>query len=374
MFDAGITLDNLNWDINGNDLVFNLTDSPGDQLIIENYANLIDSIENIQVEGQMLSIEEILVPQTIQVDNSYENPIENIQLEEQQMPSMEEILAPKTIGEFGQVINFNHNSQTIQLDNSYENPVVFALPLSRNGADPAVVRITDIQSDNFTVYLQEAEYKDGAHINESFSYLVLEAGTWELDNSTLLEVGTVDTNLVTTQGWENIDFNADFENTPVILSQVQSNADNQFVRTRQHQANIDGFSLSMEEEEALKSSGHGHETVGWLAIDSGQGNWGELEYQAGHTAREVNHNQYNLDFTHDFTNTPSLFASLASFYGVDSAGLRYQNLSDTQVQIILEEDTSLDSEIAHTNEIVDFLAISGTGDLTAIAYEPVDMI
>ena len=44
---------------------------------------------------------------------------------------------------------------------------------------------------NFTAYLQEAEYKDGAHTNESFSYIVLEAGTWELDNGSLLEVGMV---------------------------------------------------------------------------------------------------------------------------------------------------------------------------------------
>lgn len=61
-------------------------------------------------------------------------------------------------------------------------------------------------------------------------------------------------------------------------------------------------------------------------------------------------------------------ASLASFNGGDSAGLRYRNLSDTQVTIILEEDQSLDSEIGHAKEIVDFLAVSGTGDLTAIAY------
>ena len=341
IFGAGITLDNLNLDFNDNDLIFNFNDFPSDQLIIENYANSVDSIENIQVEGQTLSLEEIL--------------------------------PPVTIGEFGQVSNFNHNSQTIQLDNSYENPVVFALPLSRNDGDPAVVRITDIQNDNFTAYLQEAEYKDGAHANESFSYVVLENGTWELDNGSLLEVGTVDTSLVTTEGWETIDFNADFVDTPVILSQVQTNQESNFVRTRQNQASIDGFSLSMEEEDALKATGHATETVGWLAIDSGQGTWGELKYQAGHTGREVDHRGYDLNFSQDFANEPSLFASLASFYGRDASGLRYRNLSETQVEIIVEEDQSLDSETYHTKEIVDFLAISGTGDLNAFAYDSIDL-
>ena len=87
-----------------------------------------------------------------------------------------------TIGEFGKVSGFNHRRKTIELDNSYENPVVFALPLSRNGGDPATVRITNIESDSFTVYLQEPEYKDGWHVEESFSYMVLEAGEWELLN------------------------------------------------------------------------------------------------------------------------------------------------------------------------------------------------
>ncbi|MEM7591428.1 MAG: hypothetical protein AAF383_07900, partial [Cyanobacteria bacterium P01_A01_bin.83] len=346
IFGAAINLDSLSLDFNNNDLTVSFNDSPEDQLVISDYLYSADSIENIQVAGQTFSVEEIIELTT----------------------------APETIGEFGKIDNFNHNSQTIQLDNSYENPVVFALPLSRNGGDPAVVRITDIQNDSFTAYLQEAEYKDGSHTNESFSYMVLEAGTWELDNGSLLEVGTVNTNLVTTEGWENVAFDADFVNEPVVLSQVQTNVESDFVRTRQQPASIDGFSLSMEEEDALKASGHATETVGWLAIDAGQGTWGDLQYQAGNTGREVTHRPYSLNFEQDFVSEPSLFASLASYYGGDASGLRYQNLNENQVQIMIEEDQSLDSERNHTREIVDFLAISGNGDLNAFAYEPIDLI
>ena len=332
--------------ISNNDAIFDFFNSPGDRLIIQDYFNSADSIENIDVAGQTFSIEEILKLTTV----------------------------PKTIGEFGKVNSFDHNSQTIQLKNNYENPVIFALPLSYNGADPAVVRITDIQNDRFTAYLQEAEYRDVIHTKESFSYMVLEAGTWELDNGSLLEVGTVDTDLVTTKGWENIAFNADFADAPVVLSQVQTDLESDFVRTRQKPASVNGFQLSMEEEDALKASGHKSETIGWLAIDAGQGNWGNLEYQAGHTGREVTHVKYNLDFSQNFVSEPSLFASLASYYGGDASGLRYQNLNADRVQIMVEEDRSLDNEVNHVSEIVDFLAISGDGDLTAIAYEPVDLI
>lgn len=346
-FGDGITRDNLRWNFDGSNLTFTLSDSVDDSLTILNYADSNYVIENIEVDGSLLTTEEILNPQFNESVN---------------------------IGEFGKVSNFNHNSQTIEFENSYANPVVFALPLSRSGSDPSIVRITELQNDSFTAYLQEAEYKDGQHTNESFSYLVVESGTWELEDGTLLEVGTEDTNLLTTDGWSELDFNVDFTDTPVILSQVQTDNDPQFVRTRQTQASVDGFSLSMEEEEALKNSGHATETVGWLAIESGVGNWGELEYQAGHTGNSVNHQGYDLNFSQDFSNEPHLLASLASFNGSDSAGLRYQNLSDTSVTIVLEEDQSKDSEMNHINEIVDFLAVSGTGDLTATAYEPVEMI
>ena len=347
VFGSGITRNNLRWSFDGSNLVFTLNNSPDDSLTILNYTDSIYAIENIEVDGSKLTTGEILNPQ---FDESM------------------------TIGEFGKVTSFDHNSQTIQLDNNYINPVVFALPLSRNGGDPAIVRITDIQSNSFTAYLQEAKYKDGWHVKESFNYLVVEAGQWQLADGTVVEVGTANTNLVTTSGWSEQKFEVDFADTPVILSQVQTNNDSQFVRTRQKLAGASGFSLSLEEEEALKNSGHGTETVGWLAIESGQGSWGELDYQAGHTANAVNHRGYDLNFSQNFASEPSLLASLASFNGGDSAGLRYRNLDNSIVNIMVEEDQSLDSEIGHINETVDFLAISGIGDLTATVYEPATLI
>lgn len=188
----------------------------------------------------------------------------------------------------------------------------------------------------------------------------------------LLEVGTANTRKLTTEGWLDLDFDTDFEDTPAILSQVQTYNGNQFVRTRQRGVSVDGFRVSMEEEEALRHSGHATEKVGWLALESGTGDLGDIQYQAGHTEELVNHRGYTLNFDSNFDSEPSLFASIASFNGGDSAGLRYKNLDNKHVRIILEEDRSLDSEIAHVNEVVDFLAIEGIGDLIASAYETVD--
>lgn len=272
------------------------------------------------------------------------------------------------MGEIGKISGLNHVNQTIQLNNTYINPVVFALPLSFNGSDPAIARITDIQDDSFSVYLQEGEGKDGKHNKERLSYMVLEAGSWELPNGNILEVGTVNTNSTTTSSWSSINFNSDFSTTPAILSQVQTDNDEQFVRTRQNSSSITGFDLAMEEEELLRTSGHGTETVGWLAIESGSGDWDGLEYEVGRTGQNIDHNWGTIDFQQSFSQTPNLLASLSSFRGSDSAGLRYNNLGSSSVQLKVEEDTSRDQEVAHIGESVDFLAIAGSGNLSAVPY------
>ena len=271
---------------------------------------------------------------------------------------------PMFIGETGNIPDLNHINQTIVLENTYTNPVVFAQPLSRNGFDPAIVRIEDIEKDRFTARVQEPNYKDGFHTSESFSYLVLEAGTWELENGTQLEVGTLDSDTTTSLGWEQVSFSTGFESSPITLSQVQTNNGSDFVRTRQKDASALGFSLAMEEEEALNTF-HPTETLGWLAISPGKGSWNGLSYQAGNTGDSVTHNWSTLKFDNSFDQPPQLLASLATYDGGDSAGIRYRNLSGQGVEMMVEEDTSQDSETWHTTENIDFLSISGNGVLTA---------
>ena len=142
----------------------------------------------------------------------------------------------------------------------------------------------------------------------------------------MLEVGSTNLSQAGSANWQDIGFQNSFEDTPMVLSQVQTNNEEDFVRTRQGNANVNGFSLTMEEEEALKPSGHDSETIGWLAMESGQGSWGDLSYQAGYTGDEVTSGWHTIDFAEEFTDSPHLLASLASYDGADSAGLRFRDL------------------------------------------------
>ncbi len=264
------------------------------------------------------------------------------------------------IGEVGRISGLTHRKQTITLQHHYINPIIFAQTLSYNGGQPAAVRIDNIQSNRFQLYIQEPSNLDGKHTGEDISYVVLEAGSWILEDGTKLEVGTLESNRLVSNGFESVSFRQNFSESPVVFSQVQTTHGSDFVRTRQQAATASGFQVGMEEEEKKKDSGHTTESVGWLAIESGSGTWGGLTYQVGQTGDTITHNWESVGFS-GFTSAPNFLASLASYDGSDSAGVRYRNLHHTSVEIKVEEDTSADSETSHTSEIVSFLAIQGNG-------------
>ena len=102
-------------------------------------------------------------------------------------------------------------------------------------------------------------------------------------------------------------------------------------------------------------------------METGSGSWSGFDYEVGSTAEVVDDSWDTINFGQTFDRTPNLLASLSSYVGADPAGLRYRNLGSSQVQMKVEEDTSLDSEIGHVDESVDFLAIAGTGNLSAVS-------
>ena len=278
------------------------------------------------------------------------------------------------IGEVGFINDtLDHGQQTIELNRSYQNPVVFAQAVSQDGGDTSVVRITDVQSDHFSLYLQEAPNKDGWHTPEAVSYLVLEAGSWALDDGTRLEVGTVVTGATVGHGidnvWQPINFTSPFAGAPVIFSQVQGINDPHWVKTRQQNSGPAGFELSMEEEEN-KASYHGLEAIGWMAIEDGAGVWNGHPFEAVLTPDAVTHTWHTITFGQNFMEAPRLITSLATFDGADSSHLRYDrtSLSAESVALRVEEDTAGDTETVHTTERVGILAIEQSGLLTAKEY------
>ncbi|MEM9266950.1 MAG: glycoside hydrolase family 9 protein, partial [Cyanobacteria bacterium P01_F01_bin.13] len=267
------------------------------------------------------------------------------------------------IGEYGS-LDLNHSWQTIALDNNYVNPVVIVSDPTFKGSDPAAIRVQNVTNSSFQLRLQEPNYKDGRHTNESVSYLVMEAGDWTLADGTRISAGTHNSSRLTSAGFDAINLQG-FNNTPTVLSQVQTFNGRDWVTTRMKSQSLTGFRLAMQEEEALNGGGHVVETIGWLAMAPGVASDGDTLLQGGMTGRSFDSDHTQIQFEEAFDRAPSVIAKLGSYYGGDTANVRLDSISRLSFGVRVHEDQSQDSEINHTNETISFLALEGTsGTLT----------
>lgn len=163
-------------------------------------------------------------------------------------------------------MSLTHTPETVNLSRAYEDPVVLARPVSYNGPDVSVIRITDVQSDQFTMYVDEAPNHDGGHTTETVSYIVAESGAWTLANGDRLEVGRIATDAEIGRGvtntFDEVRFRGSFAATPAILSQVQGELNPHWVTTRQTNPQSHAFDVALQEDEASTASHSGLSPAG----------------------------------------------------------------------------------------------------------------
>jgi len=263
-------------------------------------------------------------------------------------------------------VTVDEGSRWVAFSQAFVEPVVFAQPPGFNDGDTAVVRVTDVTSAGFRLYIDEAPDRDGSHANETVTWVVFEAGSWHLDDGTRLEVGTRGTSATVGRNvknaWERIDFESAFGITPAVITQVQTNNDAYWVKTRQRKASSAGVDLALEEDEAASGT-HGFETVGWLAMEPGSGVWSGHPYEVANTGDFVKDKWYTVAFAQGLGTNPQFVGALATYDGGDPSDIRCRNLGSSSVQVKIEEDTVNDTEVFHTTEVVSYLAVGGVGQL-----------
>ncbi len=171
--------------------------------------------------------------------------------------------------------------------------------------------------------------------------------------------------------WQTVEFETNFAQTPVIFSQVQTANKSDKVRTRQQNGTANGFEVVMEEEEVKARNGetHANETIGYLAITEGTATSNGVTFESGATSNSVTHELSTINFENEFGNIPHLLAHIATYDGIDSSELRFQNLTQDNVQVAVQEDTTLDKETKHTTEVVNYLALEGDDFLRGLIPE-----
>ena len=269
----------------------------------------------------------------------------------------------QTIAEFGHIEFVSHITQTIELDHSFIDPVVIAAPPGDNGSDPGAIRISSVSSNSFDIRFEEPNYQDGFHTTEPVSFLVVESGRHRLADGTIIEAGTLESNLLSPQGFERIEFSDIFDDAPVVLSQIQTSRGGDYAVTRMKDITGDGFAITMQEEEASNSGTHISERLGYVAVEKGVHAEHGIDFQAASKAG-IGSEGGRLTFDDLFAGAePLLFASIATFNGRNPATIRLDKLDGDGAEIFVEEERSADFETDHGHEVINFLIFDGPGRL-----------
>ena len=144
---------------------------------------------------------------------------------------------------------------------SYQNPVVRMTMNTYNGAHQSHIRLENVGSNSLQYQIEEWEYLNGTHGQETIAYVIVEAGVHELTGGSILQAQTtsLDHNFAT------VNFSQAYTGTPMVFSQSQTEADADPVVTRQRSIDSSSLEIQLQEEEGMDGN-HGFETVGVISI------------------------------------------------------------------------------------------------------------
>ncbi len=272
--------------------------------------------------------------------------------------------APEFNIEVGEV-SINQNWVKVLFENTFDQPIVVAGPPTSNEKEPVLVRIRNIDKEGFEARLQEWDYQNGNHAQETFSYIVMEKGTFTLTNGTKIEAG----NFTGSNSLQKLSLQQSYNLTPVILTQVITENETDAVTGRVANVSQASFDFMLQEQEKTKTL-HTTETIDYIAWETGKGELVNMVYEAGTTTESITQTWSDLVFENKFNELPLFIAGMQTTNSSDTATVRNQNTSQTATQIKIEEELSQDSETSHTTEAVGYLAISAKTTGTELPAPP----
>ena len=241
----------------------------------------------------------------------------------------------------------------VNFSSPFSQPVIIANTLTRNDTAPSVIRISDVDAQGFNIQIQPYDYLNSSHRMETVSYLVMEKGSYTLDDGTQIEAGLFNTDATTFAAQTFVNqLNA----APVVFTSIITSNGSDAVVGRVRNISTTGFEYQLQEQEANEPY-HILETVAYLAWTPGSGTTNGIQFQVGNTSDAVSHENFTINFNQYFTESPFHFAGMQTTDGGDTASVKIIQAETAGMEIMVEEEASKDSETNHTNEIAGFLVL-----------------
>ena len=258
-----------------------------------------------------------------------------------------------TIGFEVREVQADSNWRPIVFSGQYQNPVVIVGPPSFSNMDSCVVRIRNVTQTGFELKIQEWDYLDQSHPVEMVSFLVLEQGTYNLDDGSRMEAGL----FTGTKSFQSVTFQQPFAAAPVVISTIITENDTDTVTGRIKNIGMTSFSFKFQEQEA-NIQNHGNETVSYIAWQPGSGSFNNTLFKAANTSNSVTDKWKTIPFSSSFPTKPFLLAAMQTYGGGDTAAIRYTALTTNGFNTKIEEEQSRDGETKHNTEAIGYIAIA----------------
>jgi hypothetical protein len=235
---------------------------------------------------------------------------------------------------------------------TFKDPVVIAKAFSNNHTDPSVVRIRNVDPEGFEIRIQEWDYLDGKHPEESVGYLVMNRGLHHLPDGTAIIADRLETDRTNT--FLSKSFGYTFPKVPIVLSGATTYSSSDAITTRLRKITTKGFQIALEEQERSDQK-HCRETISYIAWEPSSGVLGDFAFTVSSTGDVVTHNWHTITFGDGFNGEPVFLSDMQTYDGGDTATIRWQNKDAYGVDIRITEEQSGDSETSHTTEAVGYI-------------------
>lgn len=241
---------------------------------------------------------------------------------------------------------------SVQFTKTYTDPVVIASGLSYAGYHPSTIRIRNVSTNGFEIRVEEWDYLDGQHTSETMGYIVAERGMHTLQDGTQICAGTITTSK--TDSFMSIKFDEQLSNAPVVLSCITTTNDTSPVATRIKDISSTGFEVSIQEQEESDQK-HGAETLSYIAWEQSSGMIDGTRFEVSTTGKIIDQTFNSFSFDTTFDATPTFMGGMQTYSGDNPSSLRFDSLSDEDVELMIEEEQSSDSEMDHLAEDVGYI-------------------
>ncbi|MEZ4200044.1 MAG: hypothetical protein R3B69_00340 [Candidatus Paceibacterota bacterium] len=296
-----------------------------------------------------------------------------------------------TIGEYGTATLTDNNWTTINTDNEYIDMVVVASP-EFNAATYNTNRNTRVRNKTAGSFeIKVDNYNQNITGSTVVDYIVMEAGTWTLDDGgagtqviagTYADVDEVQSNNYTPGIGVVVPFSPSFSSPPVPILTVSSDNDTSWVGTHvdgngaDHDVEVGTDEMQIALARSLATGVHDPEDIDYVVFGVADGTINGAAFEAFNSSDSVDDTQSNgghaQSFQTGFATTPGVTLVQNNAEDGGNGGFAIKDTSGTsnasQIFLsILEDGPSPDQ---HTQEVVSIVAFeANSGNLTRAGAE-----